>query len=115
RPARPQMGGGEEPVAAQTEAQRLLSPAVPDLGRPGRIGDRRHGRASGAGVLHLGLRLSAYRRLVMRGALAEAPPGTAARGLAAQGAGRECVAVLWLERLTHSPWRVPAGVLVTAA
>ena len=75
-------------------AQRLLLPPVPDLGRSGRVGHRADGRAPRGRLLHLGLRLPAYRRLVRRRPRAEGAAGAAARGGAPEGAGAERPALL---------------------
>src|SRR5262245_8763774 len=95
--ARSQAPHHEAPDTHPHGAERVLLPAVPDLGRPGRNGHRADGRAPRGRLLHLGLRLSAHRRLLRRRPRDQGAAGAAARGGAAQGARSECPALLSAE------------------
>src|SRR5213596_4116072 len=102
RSPRPQVPRPRPPDAHPHAAQRVLLPAMPDLGGPRRVGHRPDGRAPGRRLLRLGVGLSAHRRLLRRRARAEGAPRAAARRGAPKSPGPERAAVLPARGLTPS-------------
>src|SRR5207302_9645295 len=98
----PQLPRPCPPDAHPHAAERVLLPAVPDLGGPRRVGHRADDRAPGRRLLRLGLGLSAHRRLLRCRARAEETARPAPGRGAAQSARPERAAVLPARGLTRS-------------
>src|SRR6185295_18204261 len=94
RPARPQAPRDGAPDADPHGAQRILLPSVSDLGRSGRVLDRPDGGAPRGRLLHLGLGLSAYRRVDGCGPGAAGAPRASARRIAPEDPRRQRAALL---------------------